>query len=203
MPSCVREVGAPLRKDFFAPKDLKKIRKEWNIPDDKKVVMLIRGGTGSNKQIDYLKSLVKIKKSIHVLVCIGKNTKIIPKINRIKATDYVSYSIVPFTPKISDLMAIADVLISQPSPTTCNEAIHMKLPIVVDMTYPSMFWEAAAIDWIKQSGFVSVVKRMSKLNAAVLENLDKKQIFQAQATKPQPLFNTEIRNIVEGLLKRK
>ena len=74
--TCIREVGPPLRKDFLIPKNKDEIKKEWNIPEDKKVVMLMRGGTGSNKLVDYVRTLIKSNKKLHFLVCIGRNNKL-------------------------------------------------------------------------------------------------------------------------------
>jgi UDP-N-acetylglucosamine:LPS N-acetylglucosamine transferase len=207
---CIAEVGCPLRKDFFTPKDLPAIRKEWDIPEKKKVIMLMRGSTGSNTMIDYVDELVKIDKPIHLLVCIGRNTSLIHRLNKIKDAGVkskrkVSLSIIQFTPKIPDLMAVSDLLITQPSPNVCNEAMHMKLQILVDMTGPCLFWEKATLDWIKIRGCEGgVLKRMSKLNEMVLNCLNKNKTvkFIQKTSKCDLNFNTEIRKLVMKLLKR-
>jgi processive 1,2-diacylglycerol beta-glucosyltransferase len=199
--SCVYEVGRPLRKDFFTPKNVAVIRKEWNIPENKKVIMLMRGGTGSDKMVDYVRTLVKLNEPMHLLVCIGGNTTIIRKLNKIKNSGPVSFSVIKFTPKISDLMAVSDLLITQPSPNVCNEAMHMRLPILVDMTSKCLFWEEATIDWIKLLGDGHIFKRMKDLNRLVLQNLDKKRELAEQKAQNSPLpFNKNIRKIVTGML---
>lgn len=199
--SCIREVGAPLRKEFFLPKNKPAIRKEWNIPEGKKVVLLMRGGTGSTKLVDYVKTLVKLDKPIHLLVCIGRNEKLVRKLNRIKCKKGVSFSIVPFTPKIPDLMAISDLLISQPSPNVCNEAMHVKLPILVDMSGSCLYWEKATVDWLKLRGAGQIFKHMRHLNKLVVDSLEKgQQDINTHNLKPFPVFNTEIRDIITNLL---
>jgi spore coat polysaccharide biosynthesis predicted glycosyltransferase SpsG len=198
-----------LRKDFFTPKDTKAIRKEWDIPDGKKVIMLMRGSTGSDTILDYVYKLIKIDQPLHLLVCIGRNTAIIPKLNSLKTHELktdgkVSFSIVPFTPKIPELMAVSDLLITQPSPNVCNEAMHMKLPILVDMTGPCLFWEKATLDWIKIRGYEGgIFKRMSKLNEKVLKCLKKKKKALNKKIYVNNLsFNYEIRKAIMKLLKR-
>jgi UDP-N-acetylglucosamine:LPS N-acetylglucosamine transferase len=198
--SCVHEVGSPLRKNFFTPKNHQVIRNEWKIPRDKKVVLLIRGGTGSSKLVDYVKMLIKLDQPLHLLVCIGKNTKLINKINHIKTRGPVSFSIIPFTKKIPDLMAISDLLITQPSPNICNEAMHMTLPILIDMTSPCLFWEKATIDWINLYGYGSIFKHMNELNTIVPTTLAKKKLLLKQAKKTIPCFNTKIRKLVTSLI---
>jgi len=200
--SCVHEVGAPLRKDFYTSKDIATIRKEWNIPANKKVVMLMRGSTGSDKMIEYVKTLVKNDCSLHLLVCVGRNTQIIPKLNRIKQNSRVSFSIVQFTPKIPDLMAISDLLITQPTPNVCNEAMHMKLPILIDLTSTCLFWETPTIDWIKLRGCGKEFKNMNHLNNLVGEYINKKKCFSPNMSPSIPHFNTEIHKIVMNLIKR-
>ncbi len=200
---CVREVGAPLRKDFFTPKNKKEIKKEWNIPENKKVVMLMRGGTGSNKLVDYVRMLVKSNKDLHLLVCIGSNNKLIKSFNRIKNSGRVTFSVIPFTSKISELMSVSDLLITSPSPTVCNEAMYMKVPFLIDMTSTCLFWEKANIDWMKMNGEGNIFKRMNQLNKSVAELLEKKEncLLQKPKLKPTLCFNDEIRKLVLEKLK--
>ncbi|MFH1832361.1 MAG: hypothetical protein ABH827_06195 [bacterium] len=82
--SCVREVGCSLRKDFFEKKDIQAIKKEWNIPTGKKVILLMRGGTGSTKLVDYVEAISELDKPLHLLVCIGKNTKLIKELEEVR-----------------------------------------------------------------------------------------------------------------------
>jgi processive 1,2-diacylglycerol beta-glucosyltransferase len=194
---CVREVGSPLRKDFFTPKNCPAIRKEWGIPDNKEVIMLLRGSTGSNKMVDYVKSLVTLDRNVHLLVCVGRNTALTRKLSRIKNNGPVTFTVVPFTPKIPDLMAVSNLLITQPSPNVCNEAMYMNLPILVDMTTTCVFWEKATLDWIHLQGSGDTFKRMSQMNKIVIANLDKHKNAQNTApTKQMHSFNAEIRKIV-------
>ncbi len=199
--SCVYEVGRPLRKDFFTQKDTVAIRKEWNIPEDKNIIMLMRGGTGSDKMVEYVRTLVKLDKPVHLLVCVGGNTKIIGKLNKIKSSGPVTFSIIKFTPKIADLMAVSDLLITQPSPNVCNEAMHMRLPILVDMTTKCLFWEEATIEWIKLLGSGHVFKRMKDLNKLVEQSLCKKdQLIEKTPYYSSLSFNKQIRKIVMDML---
>jgi len=203
---CVKEVGCPLRKEFFLPKNIPEIRKTWKIPAKKKIVLLMRGGSGSNRLIDYVKTLVELDVPIHVLVCVGKNKKLARRIKRIKASGPVTFSVIPFTKKIPDLMAISDLLITQPSPNVCNEAMHMNLPILVDRGETCLFWEKATIDWIKLYGEGSAFKRMKQLKRLVQEKLEKKREIKAQKQKRKSrrklCFASKVRKIVKSLLSR-
>lgn len=196
--NCVKEVGRPLRKDFFTSKNCAEIRKEWGVPANKEVIMLMRGSTGSNTMLDYVKRLINLDRKAHLLVCVGRNAELAKKLEKIKCSKSVTFSVVPFTPKIPDLMAISDLLITQPSPNVCNEAMHMNVPILVDMTTSCPFWEKATLDWINLQGTGDVFKRMSQLNKMVESTLDKKKGQKVLATRKNnsPNFNNEIRKIV-------
>ena len=201
--SRVLEVGSHLRKNFLEPKDSKTIRKEWNIPEDKKVIMLMRGGTGSIRLVNYVRSLVKINKPIHLLVCVGRNLQLISKINRIKTNGFVTFSVIPFTQKIPDLMAVSDLLITQSSPTVCSEAIHMNLPILIDRATPSLFWEKATVDWIHMYGRGTIFRSARRLNKLVENYLDKKNICETKKLNKEFSFNTQVRNLVMKSLENK
>ena len=52
-------------------------------------------------------------------------------LNKIENAGRVTFSVIPFTPKIPELMAVTDLLVTQPSPNVCNEAMHMNIPILL------------------------------------------------------------------------
>jgi processive 1,2-diacylglycerol beta-glucosyltransferase len=191
-------VGHPIRKEFFEPKNHKKIRAEWNIPGDKPVVLAMRGGCGSTKLIDYTKTLLKLEIPLHILVCIGRNTALINELNKLKPTKFVTFSIIPFTNKISDLMAISDLLITQPSPNACNEALAVGLPICIDVTDACIFWEKATIDLIEMHHGGTQFKKMSQLKSMVKKYVGTKRTKNLSANKSQ--FPSAIKSVINSLL---
>ena len=127
-PESVKEVGFTIRPDFFEPKDKVALKKEWKVPADKPVVLIMMGGAGSQQLVNYTKELGTIDTPLHLLVCVGRNTAIIPKINKIKHNENVSVQIVPFTTKVSELLAMTDVMITKPGPNSCYEAMVVGVP---------------------------------------------------------------------------
>src|SRR5262249_42064443 len=45
----IKTIGLPLRPEFIMSKDEQKIREEFQIPDDKHVVLIMMGGAGGSK----------------------------------------------------------------------------------------------------------------------------------------------------------
>jgi processive 1,2-diacylglycerol beta-glucosyltransferase len=198
----IYEVGAPLRKDFFEPKDREKIMAEWNLPRDKPIAMLIRGGTGSSQLGLYVRSLLKLNRPLHLLVCVGKNAQLAAQIKKIHAQGKVSFSVIPFTQKIADLMAVSDMVITQPSPNVCNEAMQSGVPILIDLTGPSLFWERATMDWIQTRKAGASFKKFKHLNRLVADCLEGKLKFN-KTRDEQPRFNAEIKKIVQRIFEKK
>lgn len=206
LPSTVKHIypfGVPIRKTFFEKRNLIKIKKEWDIPADKPVAMLLMGGAGSSQTYRYFKMLARFPKPIHLLVCMGRNTKIQKKLTRVRCNEWVSYSCIPFTQKIPDLMAVSDLLITKPGPGTVTEAMLMKVPVLLDRTVKSVFWEGKVFDLVNRHGIGKEVRRLSRINDLVHEMLfDTKQrigIKQAFSKIPTYRFDYKIKKLVHQL----
>ncbi|MDR3550318.1 MAG: glycosyltransferase, partial [Candidatus Babeliales bacterium] len=68
-----------------------------------------------------------------------------------------------FTPRISDLMAISDLLITKSGSVSVNEAIYMNLPMILDATSNVLKWEQYNHTFIVQNNFGKVIKDFNAL----------------------------------------
>ena len=57
-----------------------------------------------------------------------------------------------FTDRVADLMAISHLIVTKPGPGTISEAIAMKLPILIDNTDKLLFWERINVDLVLNYG---------------------------------------------------
>ena len=71
----------------------------------------------------YVAYLIKMQLPLHILVCIGRNERLRRNINKILLPEDVSLTIIGFTDRIADFMAISDVLITKPGPGSVCEAL--------------------------------------------------------------------------------
>lgn len=207
----IKTVGMPIRKDFFVEKttvDKTNIKKEWNIPENKFTVMIMMGGAGSNAILKYARNIIKNDLPIHVLACIGKKAdlekKLLSLINKNKTQ--TTFTIVPFTNKIPELMEVSDVLITKPSPGTTHEAITKKLPIIVDETIKILFWEKGTLDFIKRYNIGTSIKKMRHLKGIIEQYQDKdfyNKCLKNFNTLPKNDFDTKIKDIVHNLCPQK
>lgn len=200
-------IGLPIRKTFFEERNVEEIKREWNIPADKPVVMLLMGGAGSPQTYHYFKKLAQFKKPIHLLVCIGRNSAIKKKLMQITCSPEVSYSCIPFTTKIPDLMAASDLLITKPGPGTVTEGMIMKLPMILDRTITPIFWENKAFDLIKRHHIGMEIRSLSKLHTIVEKMLFdasyRTELKQAFEKLPAYNFDNHIKKIIHDILQTK
>lgn len=172
----VKVTGFPLRPDFFKTKINKTaIRRNFSVPNNKKVVMLLMGGAGSLSSFRYIQELTKFKTPLHIIACLGRNEKLRKKINSIKLPKHITLSVVGFTDKIADLMSISDVLITKPGPGSICEAIVSNLPIIVDQTSGILWWELMNLELVVKHSFGDVLTNFRDLNKVLdkyLRNTD-------------------------------
>lgn len=201
-PHKIKEVGIALRQDFFEKKDKEKIREEWKIPANKPVLMVMMGGTGTSQLLRYIKQLTQLDIPVHLLACVGRNDSLIAQLNKIKRPDNVTLGVIPFTTRISDLMSVSDIFITRPSPNACNEAMYSGVPIIIDQTVTTLFWERATIDIVKQYGKGGVVKKMKQLNPMVKTFLSQpKPDVKKSGLLDLPRFETSIKTIVQDMIR--
>ncbi|MDR3646255.1 MAG: glycosyltransferase [Candidatus Babeliales bacterium] len=137
----IKFIGYPLREDFFECKDANEIKKKWGIPTNKPIAMVLMGSIGSTATFMYAYRLSKYKKPLHIIICLGKGEWLREKIKRIKFPPHITVSLVGFTNKISDLMAVSDVLITKTGSHSVCEAMQSKVPLILDSINPSLEWE--------------------------------------------------------------
>jgi len=174
----IKNIGFPRRKDFLNTKNLPEIRKQWNIPDNKFVIMIMMGGVGSHLTYNYVKKITRMKNiNAHLFVCVGRNTELTKKLGKLKSEPGISVSIIPFTKQISDLMAVSQLLITKTGPGSIDEAIHMQLPMLLDKTNPILFWERANVEMVTQERYGDVVKSFSQLEGLINKYINDKTYY--------------------------
>lgn len=163
----IKVTGFPVRPDFFKKKDKQKIKKEFNIPNNKPVIMLLMGGAGSLASVRYVKILARSQAPLHLIVCLGRNEKLRRHINRIILPKHFTISVIGFTDKISDLMAVSDLLITKPGPGSICEAIASNLPIIIDKTAGALAWELMNIELVEKHRFGDVLTNFNQLKSVL------------------------------------
>lgn len=203
----IETIGLPIRTDFFSKKDCTSIRSEFNIPQNKPVVLIICGGAGGVQVLEYAKKIGSVQLGVHIIACAGKNKDLAKQIRKIPLHPTNSLTVMEFTTKISDLMAISDLLITKSGPGTITEAMTMHLPMLIDATSPILSWEKANIDLVMQYGIGDYIEDFDELEPLVRQFLFdselRKEMKDSYRNVPVNRFHEAIGPIIESMCNLK
>lgn len=204
--SQIKVIGFPLRPEFFYEKrDKALIYKDFSIPKDKKVIMLLMGGAGSLATYRYVRTLARYSKPIHIIACLGRNENLRNALIKISLPKHITLSVVGFTNRIADLMSVSDLIITKPGPGSICESITLNLPIIIDYTSGPLWWEMANIDLVKKHQFGDVLTKYRDLHGLLdkyLENDDyiKKIKNKMISFKEKTSFEVNLKNLLKEII---
>jgi processive 1,2-diacylglycerol beta-glucosyltransferase len=169
--SAIETIGLPLRPDFIAQKDEKKILDELHLPANKEIILIMMGGAGGDIAYEYAKKIGGMNLGAHLVVIAGRNNKLKKDLEQLKLHPSNTLTAFGFTNRISDLMAVSDLVITKPGPGTINEAMAMKLPILIDSTASSLFWERTNVDLVLKYGIGQRIKKFHQVKELITSYL--------------------------------
>jgi len=205
--TAIETIGLPIRTDFFTTKNKESIREEFGIPGHKPVVLVITGGAGGDQALEYARKIGKTQYGIHLIVCAGKNKELADELNKMSLHPSNTMTVMPFTSRISDLMAVSDLLITKSGPGTITEAMAMKLPVLVDATASVLSWEQANIDLVSQYGIGDYIENFDELETLlrqfIFDTELQKQMKDAYRKVPENRFKESIKPLVTSMIKER
>lgn len=169
--SAIETTGLPLRPDFMTQKDEKKILDEFHLPSNKAIILITMGAAGGDTTYEYVKKIGNMNLGSHLVVMAGRNNRLKKDLDQLKLHPSNTVSVFGYTDRVSDLMAVSDVIITKPGPGTINEAMAMKLPILIDNTDISLFWERANVDIVLKYGVGEKIKKFSQIKTLLMTYL--------------------------------
>jgi processive 1,2-diacylglycerol beta-glucosyltransferase len=200
----IETIGLPLRPDFIVQKDREKILEELNLPTDRAIILIMMGAAGGDTAYEYAKKVGDLDLGAHLVVVAGRNKKLKKELDHLNLHSSNSLSVFGFTDRISDIMAVSDVVITKPGPGTINEAIAMKLPILIDNTDISLFWERANVDVVLKYGVGQKIKKFNQIKGLLKTYLKDEQMIQNTEKSfidvPSNQFHLRIRGIIQDLI---
>lgn len=126
--------GIPLSSKFKdIDLDIEKIKFKYKVNNNKLTILFFGGGSmGSSYTYSYLKEIIKLKLDINIIFVSGKNTELQGKcIRLVKEENVKNITILGFTKDISNLLNIADLVITKPGGLSVTEALEMKTPMLL------------------------------------------------------------------------
>lgn len=201
----IETIGLPLRLEFMAAKDKEGILEEFQFPKGKQIVLIMMGGAGGKVAYEYAKKIGRLRLDAHLVVVAGRNNGLKRDLERLKLHESNSITVLGFTDRVSDIMAVSDVVITKPGPGTLCEAMAMKLPILIDNTGSSLFWERTNVDMILGYGIgdrIRHYKDVKKILTRYLKNEKvKEQLKSCFNSVPQNEFHLRIRGVIQEMIQ--
>jgi processive 1,2-diacylglycerol beta-glucosyltransferase len=196
--------GFPLREDFFSPKDITAIKNKYHIPIEKPTILVLMGAAGSYASYRYVKQLTLVESPLHVIVALGRNELLRPKIEELPLPETMSLTVLGFTQDMADLMAVSDLCITKSGSVSFCEALYSNLPMLLDDTTGVLRWERFNHRYTEDNNLGYIVKRYSAVPALITQLLNNPQIITGMRKKLQSLpkkqLGLEIKPLVERLL---
>lgn len=196
--------GFPLREDFFSPKDTANIKAQYNIPTEKPVVLVLMGAAGSYASYRYVKKLTLVDSPLHVIVALGRNELLRPKLEELILPETMSLTVLGFTQDMADLMAVSDLCITKSGSVSFCEALYSNLPMLLDGTSGVLRWERFNHRYTEDNNLGYIVKRYSAVAPLVTQLLNNPQIITGMRKKLQALpkkqMGLEIKSLLEYML---
>ncbi len=125
--------GIPLSNKFRHVDDPIKIKEKYKVANGKLTCLFFGGGSlGSSFSYSYFKQLLKQKLDINIIFVSGKNEKLKKKCEKyVKENFIINTKVLGFTKDISNLLNIADFVITKPGGLSVTEALEMKTPMIL------------------------------------------------------------------------
>lgn len=202
----IETLGFPLRSDFLKKKDAVLLKAEYHIDSHKPVVLIMFGGAGGGTAYDYAKKVGQAQLGAHLIVCAGRNQSLAEKLYKLKLHPTNSMTVMEFTDKIADLMALSDVIITKPGTLSITESLTMRLPILIDCTSPVIDWEKANIEIVRHYGVGSTIEKLDNVESLVrtyLYDMELRHEIQKSYDKvPSNRFNESIASLIDQMCSK-
>jgi processive 1,2-diacylglycerol beta-glucosyltransferase len=160
---CTTVTGFVIRPDFFEQKNLLALKNEYQVPQDKPVILLLLGAVGLQSLYEFTQELAKLKNPAHLIICTGRQKEVKEKIDALSLPAHITKTTVSFTNRMSDIMAQADLFITKSGSVSVCEGLYMEVPMILDATTDLLAWEKANHQFIQQHGCGTILQQLNEL----------------------------------------
>lgn len=165
----VHVTGIPLSDKFSKTFDKAKIFKEFDLDENKPVILFFGGGEfglGKDRTLQVLKALIHNLPTYQIIAVSGRNKKMNKGFNDIvtETNAKTRVKVFDYTNKVPEIMSISSLVVTKPGGLTTSEALASGLPLLVINPIPGQEEENAEFlekynvgVWIKKNDDPNVV----------------------------------------------
>ena len=148
--------------------------------------------------------LTLVESPLHVIVVLGRNEILRPKLEELILPDNMTMTVLGFTQDIASLMAISDLCITKSGSVSFCEAIYSNLPMLLDKTTSVLRWERFNHSYTENNNLGYIIKRYSTVPRLVTQLLNNPQVIERMRDNlralPKKQLKLEIKSLIERLL---
>lgn len=171
----IHSFGIPVMEDFLTVKDRGRLLKDMGL-EDKPTLLIMGGSLGFGGLQSMFLSLLKLPRDIQIIAVTGCNKKLQERLEKLAHGTKKNVRVLGYSKKISELMDVADLLITKPGGITVSEALAKKLPFLIMTPIPGQ--EERNASFLIDSGAAIRLTRYSDMEAVLKMTLDKPLIMQ-------------------------
>lgn len=127
----IKVFGIPIGMKFVEPLDRMAIVRKLRLDLDVPIVLVMGGGQGLGPMKDAVQSLIKLKRSLQIIVIAGTNRRLVQWLKKIQSQSTLKIIIYEYVHNVDELMEVSTVMISKPGGMTTSECLAKGLPMVI------------------------------------------------------------------------
>ena len=161
----IQVFGIPIRDKFAQAVDLDNVAKKLGLALDVPTILVMGGGQGLGPIKDAVKSMMRLKKAIQIIVIAGTNQKLLSWLKKLKHKADKKLITYDYATNVDELMAVASLIVSKPGGMTTSECLAKGLPMLIIDPIPGQ--EERNARFLVASGIAARVDDKKKIGTAI------------------------------------
>jgi hypothetical protein len=159
--------GMILRPGFYnlLPVDKEGERRKLNLAADIPTGLVLFGAQGSPQMLRIAEQVGNLALPVQLIAVCGHNAQLRRDLEKLRPRNRLH--VVGFTHEIPRYMQLSDFFIGKPGPGSLSEALHMRLPVIVEENSWTLPQERYNARWVQENQVGLVLKNFRQIGRAV------------------------------------
>ena len=173
----IHTCGIPVYEHFTSdPQPEKKFLLKKIGFDNKPTILIMGGSLGFGNMSGIFSSLLKLKRDIQIIAVAGHNKRLKDRLDKISRHSRKKTKILGYTDNISELMGVADLIVTKPGGITISEALVRKLPLIIVTPIPGQ--EERNARFLVNSNAAYRLSQSEDMETVLRKTLDRPDVLQ-------------------------